>query len=115
MTTESGIALLTGSSRTIGSAAMRRFAGRLDGIVCFEPQGAEAAALVLDYFPACIILHRLPNELTGIILVCGQLKRHCKAEIGFGLPTWQWVGVIAVTSGCDGGHSFPEAATSIVQ
>ena len=41
MKTESGIALVSGSSGTIGSAVMRRFAGRFDGIVGFDHEAPK--------------------------------------------------------------------------
>ena len=41
MKTESGIALVTGSSGTIGSAVMRRFAGRFDSVVGFDREAPK--------------------------------------------------------------------------
>jgi nucleoside-diphosphate-sugar epimerase len=41
MKKESGIALVTGSSGTIGSAVMRRFAGRFDSIVGFDHEAPK--------------------------------------------------------------------------
>ena len=56
MKTESGIALVTGSSGTIGSAVMRRFAGRFDSIVGFD---LEAPTTPL---PGCVYV---PVDITS--------------------------------------------------
>lgn len=56
MTTESGIALVTGSSGTIGSAVMRRFAGRFGSIVGFDREAPKTP------LPGCV---HVPVEITS--------------------------------------------------
>jgi nucleoside-diphosphate-sugar epimerase len=65
MKTESGIALVTGSNGTIGSAVMRRFAGRFDSIVGFDREAPKTPP------PGCVYM---PVDITSDESVQGGLR-----------------------------------------